>query len=98
MNAIDTGKLLEQGIQSIAQMVAAHNIEIDYPIYFTDKSFLHLIFVLNSAVFERMWDVMEFDKMSHEDRVKMTESFAGEFKDLIRRYTNIDTVELANDI
>jgi hypothetical protein len=95
---MNTGEIIEPGIESIARIVITHNTEFDYPVYFTDKSFLHLIFVLNSAVFERMWDVMEFDKMSHEDRKLMTESFAGEFRSLIRKYTNIDTVKLAHDI
>lgn len=47
-----------------------------------------------SALMDKMWELQEEENISIEDRIMMAEKLGKEVKDLVKTYTNIDTIEL----
>jgi hypothetical protein len=47
-----------------------------------------------TIIMDKMWEVQETDSLSVDERSKMAEDLGKELKDLILKYTEINTFEL----
>ena len=63
---------------------------------FTNREFMNTLIIFQTALMDKLYDNMEYDKMSIEDRYKMAESCGNEMRKLIHTYTNLDTHEVEN--
>jgi hypoxanthine-guanine phosphoribosyltransferase len=58
---------------------------------YTNRDFMNCVIIFQTALMDKMYDVMDFDKMSVEERYKMAESSGHDLRKLIYTYTNLDT-------
>jgi hypothetical protein len=63
---------------------------------FTNREFMNTLIIFQTALMDKLYDIMEYDKMSIEHRYKMAESCGNELRKLIHTYTNLDTREVEN--
>ena len=63
---------------------------------FTNREFINIVFIFQTALMDKLYDNMEYDKMSIEHRYIMAESCANELRKLIHTYTNLDTLDVEN--
>jgi hypothetical protein len=61
--------------------------------YYPDSAVDNVCLVFMHIIFDKMWDIQNYDNMPMEDRVAMAESCGKEFRNLVYKYTNIDTHE-----
>jgi hypothetical protein len=57
---------------------------------------MNIVIVFQSAMMDKLFDVMDFDGMKIEDRLLMAEKCGIDLKDFIFKYTNIDTHKIEN--
>ena len=57
---------------------------------------MNTLIIFQTALMDKLYDNMEYDKMSIEHRYIMAESCANELRKLIHTYTNLDTHEVEN--
>ena len=63
---------------------------------YTNRDFMNIVIVFQSAMMDKLFDVMDFDGMKIEDRLLMAEKCGIDLKDFIFKYTNIDTHKIEN--
>jgi hypothetical protein len=80
-------KMKEQ-LEEIAMAIL--NNEQKKPNY-TNRDFMNCVIIFQTALMDKMYDVMDFDNMSNEERYKMAESSGHDLRKLIYTYTNLDT-------
>ncbi len=67
-------------------------------INFTDEGFFCLLYMYHTALGERMYDLQELENMPLDDRIAMAESLGKELRSLIKKYTDIDTFKLIDEL
>ena len=61
---------------------------------YNNREFMNAVIIFETALMDKMWDnVMEFDKISYEERMKMATSCQKELRKLIHTYTSLDIDE-----
>lgn len=63
---------------------------------YTNRDFMNIVIVFQSAMMDKLFEVMNFDNMALEDRLLMAEKCGLDLKDFIFKYTNIDTHKIEN--
>ena len=63
---------------------------------YTNRDFMNIVIVFQSAMMDKLFEVMNFDNMALEERLKMAEKCGLDLKDIIFKYTNIDTHKIEN--
>lgn len=63
---------------------------------YTNRDFMNIVIVFQSAMMDKLFEVMNFDNMALEERLKMAEKCGLDLKDYIYKYTNIDTHKIEN--
>lgn len=64
---------------------------------FDDESFRAILKLFMTAIVERIWLLQEGEEMEGDDRVNMVTKAGNDIKDLIKVYTDIDTLTLYNN-
>lgn len=82
-------------LEIIANDLLIRTSEGNKPDY-TNREFMNAVIIFETALMDKMYDNQDYDKMSLEDRLKMTESCGLELRKLIHTYTGLDTHELEN--
>ena len=62
---------------------------------YTDADFFACIFIFQTALMDKMFDLQNEEKMSIQDREKMAEACGQELRKFVKVYTRLDTYELA---
>lgn len=62
---------------------------------YSDAALLSATLIFQSVFIDKLYDYMEQDGMSQEDREKMAQSAGTEIRKLIHTYTGLDTHQLA---
>jgi hypothetical protein len=84
---------MENDIEKIAtEILNTSRIKPNY----TNRDFMNIVIVFQSAMMDKLFDVMDFDGMKIEDRLLMAEKCGIDLKDFIFKYTNIDTHKIEN--
>ena len=84
---------MENDIEKIAtEILNKSRIKPNY----TNRDFMNIVIVFQSAMMDKLFDVMDFDGMKIEDRLLMAEKCGLDLKDFIFKYTNIDTHKIEN--
>ena len=65
---------------------------------FTNREFMNSVLIFQTALMDKLYDNMEYDKMTIEERYKMAESCGADVRKLIHTYTNLDTHDVENFI
>lgn len=86
---IDFGNKANDILRNLASATLQYEGKADYP----HSAVEHVALVFMHVLFDKMWDIQEYDNMPFEDRIAMAESCGKEFRSLIYKYTNIDTHE-----
>lgn len=94
----DFNKAINDCINEVFDMLMDYNCSISGPFGFTDKAFLSMIYIITTALNERMWELMQSEEMPQEDREKMADALGHEIRNLIKKFTGIDTVELTQEV
>ena len=63
---------------------------------YTNRDFMNIVIIFQSAMIDKLFEVMNFDNMEIEDRLLMAEKCGIDLKDFIFKYTNIDTHKIEN--
>ena len=63
---------------------------------YTNRDFMNIVIVFQSAMMDKLFEVMNFDNMEIEDRLLMAEKCGIDLKYFIFKYTNIDTHKIEN--
>ena len=63
---------------------------------YTNRDFMNIVIIFQSAMMDKLFEVMNFDNMEIEDRLLMAEKCGLDLKDFIFKYTNIDTHKIEN--
>jgi hypothetical protein len=50
--------------------------------------------IFMSVMMDKIWELQSNEKMDMDDRIKMVETVGRELRDFVKKYTDIDTVEL----
>jgi hypothetical protein len=82
-------------LEIIANDFLEQNCEIDpnenpKPNY-SNRDFMNAVIIFQTALMDKMFDNMDFDKMKLEERLKMAQSSGEELRKLIHTYTGLDT-------
>lgn len=91
--------------QTIGQKISPILIEIEnalwefeanvaLPPQFTTEGFRAANKIFMAAIMDKLWLIQEFDKMPIKDCENMAENLGKEIKDIVFKYTNIDTHKL----
>jgi len=84
---------MENDIEKIAtEILNTSRIKPNY----TNRDFMNIVIVFQSAMMDKLFEVMNFDNMALEERLKMAEKCGIDLKDFIFKYTNIDTHKIEN--
>ena len=84
---------MENDIEKIAtEILNTSRIKPNY----TNRDFMNIVIDFQSAMMDKLFDVMDFDGMKIEDRLLMAEKCGIDLKDFIFKYTNIDTHKIEN--
>ena len=84
---------MENDIEKIAtEILNTSRIKPNY----TNRDFMNIVIIFQSAMMDKLFDVMDFDGMKIEDRLLMAEKCGLDLKDFIFKYTNIDTHKIEN--
>lgn len=57
---------------------------------YNNMAFLNIIVLFQSAMMDKMWDLMEEERMEQDDREKMSEKAGQELHKLIHTFTGIN--------
>jgi hypothetical protein len=57
-----------------------------------------MIQIFLSGAMDKMFDFQEYLDIEEEDRMTMAENFGNDLRQLIKKYTNLDTVELIKEL
>ena len=61
---------------------------------YTNREFMNAVIIFETALMDKMWDnVMEFDKLSYQERMDMATSCQKHLRKLIHIYTGLDIDE-----
>ena len=63
---------------------------------YTNRDFMNCLIIFQTALMDKMYDNQEYDSMSLDDRIKMSESCGLELRKLIHTYTGLDTHIIEN--
>ena len=63
---------------------------------YTNRDFMNIVIIFQSALMDKLFEVMNFDNMEIEERLKMAGKCGLDLKDFIFKYTNIDTHKIEN--
>jgi len=58
---------------------------------YTNRQFMNTVIIFQSALMDKMWNNMDYDKMDNENRMKMTTNCGLELRKLIHTFTGLDT-------
>ena len=61
---------------------------------FTDEGFRASIYIFQSALLDKMWELQEKEELSIEVRADMATKSGEAIRNIIKTFTNIDTHEL----
>lgn len=65
---------------------------------YTDAGFLAATIIFSSVCQDKMWELMEREKMTFEDRCNMSTKLGEEIRKLIQVYCDIDTREMVRKV
>jgi hypothetical protein len=63
-----------------------------------NTTFILMIQIFLSGAMDKMFDFQEYLDIEEEDRMTMAENFGNDLRQLIKKYTNLDTVELIKEL
>jgi hypothetical protein len=58
---------------------------------YSNRDFMNATIIFQTALMDKMYDTQDYDGMSFEDRMKMSESCGLALRKLIHTYTGLDT-------
>ena len=58
---------------------------------YTNRQFMNTLIIFQSALMDKIWNNMDYDKMDNENRMKMTTNCGLELRKLIHTFTGLDT-------
>jgi hypothetical protein len=61
---------------------------------YTNRDFLNAVIIFQTAIMDKMYETQDYDGMSFDDRIKMSESCGKEIRSLIHSYTGFDMHKL----
>ncbi|NBP66122.1 MAG: hypothetical protein EBU66_15855, partial [Bacteroidetes bacterium] len=62
---------------------------------YSDADFFACIFIFQTALMDKMFDLQNEEKMSMQDRENMAQKCGEELRKFVKVYTGLDTYELA---
>ena len=65
---------------------------------FSNRDFMNAVIIFQNALMDKMYDNQNYDKMSIDDRIKMSESCGLDLRKFIQTYTGLDTHNIENFI
>lgn len=78
---------IANAILDINANAKGNNIKPDY----TNRDFLNAVIIFHNALFDKMYDLMDAERMPLEDMEKMSVSCGLDLRKLIHTYTGLDT-------
>ena len=94
MNEQTLGEKLSPLLIEIENAIWGYEANISLPPKFTLPGFTAIIKILMAAMLDKMWDLQETENMEQKDRELMAEKCGEGFRQLVKRFTNIDTFTL----
>lgn len=91
-------KAINDCINEVSDMLMDYNCTVSGPFDFTDRAFLSSVYIMTNASMERMWELQVDEEIHQDDRESMAHSFGNELRLLIKKYTDIDTVQLTQEV
>lgn len=61
---------------------------------YSKRDFMNAVIIFENALMDKMYDVMEFDNMTNEEKIKMATHCGLELRNFIYKYTNLDTYKV----
>ena len=58
---------------------------------YTNREFMNTVIIFQTALMDKMYDKMDYDKIDIEYRYKLAEKCGLDLRELIRTYTSLDT-------
>jgi hypothetical protein len=58
---------------------------------YTNREFMNTVIIFQSALMDKLWDNMDYDKMDKKNRMKMANNCGLELRKLIHTFTGLDT-------
>lgn len=63
---------------------------------YSNRDFMNAIIIFQTALVDKMYDVMQYDDMDLKDRLDMATQCGRDLRLLIYKYTNLDTEKVEN--
>lgn len=84
----------KQELEIIANVILNQNSEAigdeNKPNY-TNREFMNCLIIFQNALMDKMYDNQDYDKMSIDDRIKMSVQCGLDLRKLVHTYTGLDT-------
>lgn len=65
---------------------------------YSNRDFMNCLIIFQTALMDKMYDNMDYDDMSVEDRILMSNQCGLDLRKFIHTYTGLDTHEIENFI
>ena len=88
------GEKLSPVLVEIEQVLWENEVMYHSKPNYSIEGFRSSVKIFTSAMFDKILELQENEKMNEEDSIKMAENFGNDLRSLIKTYTNIDTHEL----
>jgi hypothetical protein len=85
------GERLEPILCAIEDAIWEHELVLEKPIDFSNKSFRAIVKIFATAMMDKEWDLQEAEGIEMIDRETMAEECGREIRRLVKTFTNIDT-------
>jgi len=61
---------------------------------YSNRDFMNALIIFQTALMDKVWDNMDLDNMSFEERLKMAKSCGLELRKFIHTYTSLDVHDI----
>ena len=78
-------------IEDQLDVIATEFLENDEKPNFTNRTFLNSMIIFQNTLLDKMYDNQSYIEMNMEERMDMAFSCGNEFRQLILKYTGMDT-------
>lgn len=92
------GKELESTLLKIESTINEFDHVVGLPPEYSDDAFRACLKIAMSAIMDKLWVMVQSDGISQEEAGLMAENCGNDFRYFIKIYTNIDTINLYENL
>lgn len=81
-------------LSNIFQELELALLQNDGPLSLPDEAIRAVIYIFSTIMMDKMWELQDKEKMVLEDRLNMSKKMGETLRELIKTYTDIDTLTL----